>query len=107
MIGSLALRQWGLSEAMAKTVESHHMPSYVDRDDRHMAAGYLKYLLVLFLANQLAKIYADPAKSLENVEPLRHSYHAVIGREKLAKLVFDPTAVAQLKKADAVMESYF
>jgi HD-like signal output (HDOD) protein len=106
IIGRLACEQWGLPEIIAKTVEMHHAPSFVEIDAIGLDEEYLKYLLALFVADQLAKIFANGENGGLHIVPLAHSYHTMVDRKRLEGLFVDSALLSEIKKAKVLMEGY-
>jgi HD-like signal output (HDOD) protein len=106
VIGRLAFEQWGLSELMVKTVEMHHHPSFLPRDSIGLDIEHLKYLLLLFLSDQVAKLFADEEKGLFTVNPLDPSYHTLVNRRRLLSLILDGSLFSEIRKAKSLMGSY-
>jgi HD-like signal output (HDOD) protein len=106
VIGRLAFEQWGLSELMVKTVEMHHHPSFVDRDAMGLDTEHLKYLLLLFLSDQVAKLFANEERDVFTVTPLHPSYHTLVNRKRLSGLVLDGSLFSEIRKAKSLMGSY-
>jgi HD-like signal output (HDOD) protein len=105
VIGRLAFEEWGFSDLMVKTVEMHHAPSWVERETLALDPDPLKYLLVLFLSDQMAKLFADEEKNLFPVLPLAPSYHALVQRKKLLSLLLDTTLFSEIRKAKALLKT--
>ena len=106
VVGRLAFEQWGLSELMVKTVEMHHHPSFIERDSIGLDTEHLKYLLLLFLSDQVAKLFANEEKDFFPVLPLHHSYHTLVNRKRLSGLVLDGSLFSEIRKAKSLMGSY-
>lgn len=106
VIGRLAFEQWGLSELMVKTVEMHHHPSFTERDSIGLDTKHLKYLLLLFLSDQVAKLFADDEKSLFSVNRLAYSHHTMVNRKRLSGLVLDGSLFSEIRKAKSLMGGY-
>ncbi len=106
IIGRLACEQWGLPEIIAKTVGMHHAPSFMEVDAIGLDGEYLKYLLALFVADQLAKIFANGENGDLHVVALAHSYHTMVDRKRLEGLFIDSALLSEIKKAKVLMEGY-
>ena len=105
VIGRVAFEEWGFSDLMVKTVEMHHAPSWVKRDSLMLEPEALKYLLVLFLSDQVAKLFADEEKTFFPVLPLDPSYHVLVQRKKLLSLLLDTSLFSEIRKAKALLKS--
>jgi HD-like signal output (HDOD) protein len=105
IIGRLAFEEWGFSDLMVKTVEMHHAPSWAERDTLSLDQDHLKYLLVLFLSDQVAKLFADEERNLMPFLPLAQCYHPLVQRKKLMGLLLDSSLFSEIRKAKALMKS--
>jgi HD-like signal output (HDOD) protein len=106
IIGRLACEQWGLPKLIAKTIEMHHAPSFMEIDAIGLDEEYLKHLLALFVADQLAKIFANGESGDLSVVPLAHSYHTMVDRKRLEDLFVDSALLSEIKKAKVLMDGY-
>jgi HD-like signal output (HDOD) protein len=106
LIGRLVFEGWGFPDLMVRTVEVHHAPSVVEKDSIGVDGVSLKYLLVLFLADQVAKLFANDDRGMIRVAPLAHSYHDLVPRKKLASLVTDSSLFPEIRKMKELMKSY-
>jgi HD-like signal output (HDOD) protein len=104
IIGRLAFEEWGFSDLMIKTVERHHAPSWAETGALSPEQNNLKYLLVLFLSDQVAKLFVDEEKSLLPVLPLAPCYHPLVQRKKLLSLLLDTSLFSEVRKAKALMK---
>ncbi len=105
VIARLAFEEWGFSDLMVKTVEMHHAPSWLERDALSLDQDHLKYLLVLFLSDQVAKLFADEERNLMPVLPLAQCYHPLVQRKKLLSLLLDSSLFSEIRKAKALMKN--
>ncbi|HOQ43611.1 MAG TPA: HDOD domain-containing protein, partial [Smithellaceae bacterium] len=55
LIGGCALERWNFSELMIMVVNNHHLPSYTDLDHAGLDPEILRYVLALFLSDQMAR----------------------------------------------------
>ena len=106
LIGRLVFEQWGFPDLMVRTVEMHHAPSVVEMDSIGVDGASLKYLLVLFLADQVAKLFADVDGGMIPIAPLAHSYHNLVPRKKLLSHVIDSSLLPEIRKMKELMKSY-
>jgi HD-like signal output (HDOD) protein len=105
VIGRLAFEEWGFSDLMVRMVERHHAPSWLEMHSVGLDQEPLQYLLVLFLSDQAAKLFAGEGKSIFPLAPLSSSYHSLIERKKLLSLVLDSSLFSEIRKAKALMKS--
>jgi HD-like signal output (HDOD) protein len=106
LIGRLVFEEWRFSELMVRTVEVHHAPAVVEVDSIGVDGVSLKYLLVLFLADQVAKLFANEEGDIMPLAPLASSYHEFVHRKKLLSLVFDSSLFSEIRKIKELMKSY-
>jgi len=106
LVGRMALQHWGLSELMVETVSLHHVPGYLDRNELGLDSEALQYLLVLFLADQAARLIAGESKGTDPGDAplarLHPSYHGLVDRKKLRQLLLDRSLLGQLREAEAI-----
>ena len=106
VIGRLAFEEWGFSELMMRMVELHHAPSWIETEALGLNNEHLQYLLVLFLSDQVAKLFAGEEKGIFPVNPLNSSYYPLIQRKKLLSLILDSSLFSEIKKTKVLMESF-
>jgi HD-like signal output (HDOD) protein len=104
LIGRLVFEQWSFPDLMVKTVELHHAPSVVEMDSIGVDGASLKYLLVLFLADQVARLLADEDRGTIRIAPLAYSYHNLVPRKKLVSLVMDSSLLPEIRKIKEMLK---
>jgi HD-like signal output (HDOD) protein/tRNA A-37 threonylcarbamoyl transferase component Bud32 len=102
IIGKLALEQWKFSELMTNVISMHHAPSYLDADRTGLTDEQLKYVVALFLADQIAKLFADWNDGVIQTYPLLESYHGLIDKNKLVAMMSDTNLLGQIREAEAI-----
>lgn len=100
VIGGLALEHWNFSEMMIDIVNAHHLPSYAEADQTGLNDEKLKYVIVLFLADQLARLFTDRNELVIRPYPLCKSYSARIDNNKLINRITDANFLAQIRAAE-------
>lgn len=105
VIGRLAFEEWRFSELMVRTVELHHAPSWIEMEALGLDYEHLQYLLILFLSDQVAKLFAGEEKGIFPIHPLNPSYHPFIQRKRLLNLILDSSLFSEIKKTKALMET--
>ncbi|MEE9912765.1 MAG: HDOD domain-containing protein [Deltaproteobacteria bacterium] len=100
VIGGLALEHWNFSELMTEVVSAHHLPSYIDAGQTGLTDEKIKYVTVLFLADQLAGLFADWSEGIVRAYPLRESYSALLDKNKLINQIQDANFLAQIREAE-------
>ena len=103
-VGRLLFDQWGFPEQMGRIIESHHDPSIVGFDLMTPDSKDLKYLLVLFLSDQIAKLFASEDKSASPITPLSSYYHPFVQKKRFLGLVLDSSLYSEIKKAKALIK---
>jgi HD-like signal output (HDOD) protein len=106
LIGRLAFEEWEFSELMKSVVELHHAPHIMEIEALRLDGERLKYLLVLFLADQVAKLLADGGGDRLPVAPLARSYYEIVHPGKMIGLVLDNALFSEVRKSRAVLEGY-
>lgn len=104
-IGRFVFEEWDFSNLMIKMVELHHAPSWITLESLGLNEESLQYLLVLFLSNQIAKLFNGEKDSIESVIPLHPSYHSLIRKDRLLNLILDSSLYIEIKKTKALTES--
>ena len=100
VIGRMALESWGFSDLMVSTIEQHHMPSLIDQEKLAMDEQGKKYLVVLFLADQLAKLILQE-DGVERIIPFRNSYGNMIDQPNLIRTITDGVLFTSIIKSEA------
>jgi HD-like signal output (HDOD) protein len=106
LVGRLALRQWGLSRLMVDTVTLHHALACRGTDGPDLDKEALQYLIVIFLADQAARLFAGRDSDDVRVDRLHPSYRDLIDRNKLSQLIVDKSLMGQLREAEAITGVY-
>jgi HD-like signal output (HDOD) protein len=106
LAGRLAVQNWGLSPLIVQTVGLHHAPAYLPPTDLGLDNEAMQYLLVMFLADQAARLYAAKGGDEARVDRLHPAYHSLIDRNKLSRLMVDKSLMGQLREAEAITGVY-
>jgi HD-like signal output (HDOD) protein len=106
LVGRLALEHWGLSNLLVETVALHHAPVHIPPHELGLDREALQYLLVLFLADQAAHLFADGEAAEDQLDRLHPAYHALIDRNRLLHLIQDKVLLSQLREAEAIAGVY-
>jgi HD-like signal output (HDOD) protein len=104
VIGQLIFEEWGFPDLMVRTVGNHHLPSIEEMDSLCLDQEHLRYLLVLFLSDQVAKLFASEEQSIPPIVPLASSYHPLFPKKKFLSLILDISLFSQIRKAKAIMK---
>ncbi|MBN1612881.1 MAG: HDOD domain-containing protein [Deltaproteobacteria bacterium] len=105
VVGGIALEHWNFSELMTNTIRLHHAPSYMEADQLGLTDEQLKYVVALFMADQIAKLFADWPEGIIRTYPLRESYHYLVNKNKLLAKVSDTNFLGQIREAEAIAAS--
>ena len=100
VIGGLAMEHWNFSGLMTDVVSAHHAPSYPDTGQLEPGDEKIKYVVVLFLADQLARLFADWNEGRAWTYPLHPSYAALVDKNKLTNQILDANFLAQIREAE-------
>jgi len=106
LVGRLALEHWGLSDLLVGTVALHHAPVHIPPHELGLDREALQYLLVLFLADRAAHLFADGEAAGDQMDRLHPAYHALIDRNRLFHLIQDKVLLGQLREAEAIAGVY-
>lgn len=104
VIGKLALEQWKFSDLMTNVIYMHHAPSYIEADRTGLTDEQLKYVVALFIADQMAKLFTGWQEGSVRAYPLLDSYHGLIDRNKLFLKIADVKFLGQVREAQAIAE---
>ena len=103
LLGRLAFEEWAFSDLMIKTVEWHHTPGFIEMERLGLGSDELKYLLVLFLSDQVAKLLADEGSNGSSVASLDLSYRTLFPKRILLDLILDSSLFSEIRTAKALM----
>ncbi|WP_027192390.1 HDOD domain-containing protein [Fundidesulfovibrio putealis] len=95
--GRLVAGQLRFPPRIAMAVEHHHAAAWTDRSALGLDLSAQKYLAALFLADKLAGVFSCGAE--EPVDPLHVSFHSLVDRQRLEKIVLHPSLARDIKKA--------
>ena len=101
LIGGCALERWNFSELMILAVNNHHLPSYTDLEHVSLDTEVLRYVLALFLSDQMARLFTNWTGGITRIYPLHESYFALVDRKKLVNKVIDINFINQMLAASA------
>lgn len=102
VIGGCALEHWNFSDLMTRVVIHHHTPSFVEADQTNLAPESLKYVLALFLSDQMARLFANWNEGIAPIYPLRGSYFNLVDRKRLINKVIDAGFLNQMYAAEMI-----
>jgi putative nucleotidyltransferase with HDIG domain len=105
VVGRLLFDQWGFPEQMGRIIESHHDPSIAGFDSMTLDSKDLKYLLALFLSDQIAKLFASEDKSASPITQLSSHYHPLVQKKRFLGLALDSSLHSEIKKAKALSKN--
>ncbi|MEN6330803.1 MAG: HDOD domain-containing protein, partial [Smithella sp.] len=107
VIGQIILEQWNFSELMINSIGMHHAPSFVNINDLGLSGEQRNYITILFLANQVAKLFTGRTTGAVRVNSLPDSYHRLIDKNRFINKVLDASFLAQMLAAEALVESEY
>jgi HD-like signal output (HDOD) protein len=106
LIGRLIFEEWGFSDLMIKICEMHHEPSRNQMESLGLNRTEMQYLLVLFLSDQIAKLFGSEEGGVSPIWPIDPTYRTMIQKERLSTALMDPTLFLKIQKARTLMKSY-
>jgi len=105
VISRAVLEDSGISEQLLNVIEIHHYPLFTHKSFHLSKNEDQKYLTALYLANQIAKLFAkQDEKYLFAVQPLPPSYQGFINRFKLDNIFNDERVIADISKSGYFIE---
>ncbi|MEN6624587.1 MAG: HDOD domain-containing protein [Smithella sp.] len=107
VIGQIILEQWNFSGLMINSIGMHHTLSFVDIDQLGLSDEQRKYTIVLFLADQVAKLFTGRITGNINVNNLPNSYRKSFDKNRFISKVMDGNFLAQMLAAEALVESEY
>ncbi len=102
LIGGCALERWNFSELMIMVVNNHHIPSYTELDLAGLDPETLRYVLALFLSDQMARLFTNWTGGMAQIYPLDESYVDLVDRKRLVNKVIDINFINQMFAAEAL-----
>lgn len=99
IIGRMALESWGFSDLMVSVIEQHHAPSLCDAGGLGMDEQKKKYLIILFFADQLAKLIMK-GENAENIDPFLPSYLPSIDRQRFLDTSIDNVLISSIRQSE-------
>lgn len=107
IIGQIILEQWNFSELMINSIGMHHTLSFKDMDQLGLSDEQRSYTTVLFLADQVARLFTGRITGAINVNSLPNSYRKLIDKNRFISKVIDGNFLAQMLAAEALVESEY
>ncbi|MFP5223679.1 MAG: HDOD domain-containing protein [Acidobacteriota bacterium] len=95
--GKVIADQLRFPQRIAMAVEHHHAAAWTHRDALGLDHTAQKYLAALFIADKLSGVFSGGAE--EPVDPLHASFHSLVDRQRLEKIVLHPGLSRDIKKA--------
>ena len=105
LIGRLIFEEWEFSDLMIKICEMHYEPSRNPMESLRLNPTEMQYLLVLFLSDQIAKLFGIEEDELSPIWPIDPTYRTMIQKERLSSALMDPTLFLKIQKARIMMKS--
>lgn len=108
VIGQIILEQWSFSELMINSVGMHHALSSIKINDLGLSGEQRNYATVLFLADQVAKLFTGRINGTTNIIfSLPYSYCKLIDKNRFVNKVMDASFLAQMLAAEALVDSEY
>lgn len=80
-------------------IENHHQPSILPAPRLHGNAEQVKSIVILFLANQVAKLISPDgtlATNPDRLEQLEPSYQKILSKDDAKKILLDPSLITDV-----------
>jgi HD-like signal output (HDOD) protein len=107
VIGRIAFEDSGLSEQLKSLIEYHHLPSFSSKSSFVSKEEDKKYLSALYLANQIAKLFAGEAeRCFFSIQSLPFSFGDFVDRSKLVSIFSEERVLSEITKTKSLTESY-
>jgi len=105
VVGRIALEGSGISDQLLNVIEFHHYPLFTHKSFHLSREEDQRYLTALYLANQIAKLFAkDDDKNIFVVQPLPPSYRGFINQSKLTMIFNDERVLADIFRSGSLSE---
>lgn len=106
-IARLAFDKWKLEDSMGRVIGNHHLPSHIENSNIVIDREDLNYLVTLFLADQIAKIFSsEKCKHYLLTQKLSRSLHSLVNRKELEGRLTTDAFFSEINKAISLIESY-
>jgi HD-like signal output (HDOD) protein len=99
IIARMALQTWGFSDLMVSVIERHHAPSLCDANGLDVDEQKKNYLIILFYADQLAKLILEGGDA-KNINPFLPSYLPAIDRQRFLDTSVDNVLLSSLRQSE-------
>ena len=103
IVSRMALETWGFSDLMVSVIEQHHAPSLREANGLDMDVQKKKYLVVLFFADQLAKLILN-GEEVGHIRPFLPSYLPMIDRQRFLDGSIDNVLLSSLTQSEVFAE---
>ena len=102
VISAGVLERWGLPVSVLRSVEYHHHPEMLEFGIADLDPEGQRQLVILYLADQIARWIDGGPGVAPKVDPIHESYHFLIDRERLWELLNDRKFVESVALAKAL-----
>ena len=102
VLSTSVLEKWGLPVSMLKSVEYHHHPEMLEFGIADLDPEEQRQLVVLYLADQIARLIDGEPGTAPAVDPIHESYLFLIDRERLWDLLNDRKFIESIAMAKAM-----
>ena len=103
VLGSIAARNWQLSDPIADAVAYHHHPTFLPPES--IPEEYARYSFILCLSDLVGKLL-DYSEETKDILPIRDEYFDTWGIKKDLTQLITPVLIKEAHKARFVVESY-
>lgn len=105
-VGSMLLEGWQIPDSIAKPVELHHHPSSVSMKDLGVTVEKIQGTVVLYIADQLARVFTTTDGETLPVLPLHDSYRKLLDRHQLEQNLLSSPLTTEVRKAVALTQHF-
>jgi len=105
VVSRIALEESGISDQLLDVIEFHHGPSFTLKSIRFTKEVDHRCLAALFLANQIAKLFAkESERDFFAVQPMAQSYYGFVNQSRLRTIFNDGQVLADIARSGSLIE---
>jgi HD-like signal output (HDOD) protein len=105
VVSRIALEESGISDQLLDVIEFHHGPSFTLKSIRFTKEPDHRYLAALFLANQIAKLFAkESERDFFAVQPMAQTYYGFVNQTRLSTIFNDVQVLADIVRSGSLIE---
>ena len=105
VVSRIALEESGISDQLLDVIEFHHGPSFTLKSIRFTKEQDHRYLAALFLANQIAKLFAkESERGFFEVQAMTQTYYGFVNQSRLCAIFNDGHVLADIVRSGSLIE---